>query len=126
MNRVGKISRLTLGLLLVIFGINGFTGFMGDRILPTDALRIIEEIDNMVFVIPFMSTMAIISGMMLLINILIPVAVTISVMLMIPVLLYHLLYHPRGSMFVIIGVVAVILVIIDYRLFFKGIFRRNP
>ncbi len=121
MKRAGKIARLTLGLLLIIFGLHGFTGFMGERILPLEAVSALECLSAIGYIIPFLSGLAILSGVMLVANILVPVVISIATTLVVAVLLFHLTLHPRGILFAIIAIAAAIVVIIDHKEGFRSI-----
>ncbi len=121
MERVGKVSRLTTGLLLIIFGIQGFTGFMGERVLPVEAVRALECLEMLRFVIPLLSTLAVLTGALLLANLFVPVAISIAIVLIISTLLFHLSFHPKGILFAAIGFIASILVVIDHAKAFAAI-----
>jgi putative oxidoreductase len=125
MEKAGKIARLTLGLLMIIFGINAFTGFMGERILPEIAGIAIRLIESLAFVKPLMASLAILSGLMLLADLLVPVAVTVALILIIAVLSFHVMYHPRGMMYAVLAFLAAIAVVYDYRREFRQMLRRD-
>ncbi len=125
MLKAGKIARLTLGLLLLIFGINGFTGFMGERVLPEPALYAFGLVNDLSFLIPFLSVTAILTGIMLLADLLIPVAVSLALAQIAGVITFHLIYYPKGIMFAVLGFVAAVVVIYDYKKSFKRILRRD-
>ncbi len=121
MTKVGKIARLTLGLLLLIFGLNGLLAFMGERILPPDAEVALQMIDNLIIIRPLMSSFAILTGIMLLADILVPVALSVALIMIVSAIMYHMFFYPKGSMFAFLGLIAAIVVIYDYRQVFRRI-----
>lgn len=122
---VGKVARLTLGLLLVIFGLQGLTGFMGERMLPEMAREALIMIENLRFVQLYISVLTIISGIMLLIDKLVPVAASIALVIVVSAILFHVMFHPKGIMFALLGLVACGVLIYDYRKEFRSIISRD-
>jgi hypothetical protein len=125
MIKAGKVARLTLGLLLLLFGIHGLTGFMGERILPFEAVDALNHMQAVGFIIPFLSILAALTGILLLSNLLVPIGVSIGFVLIVAVMIFHIQYHPRGIMFAIIALMAAIVVIYDHRDHFLSIARRD-
>jgi putative oxidoreductase len=125
MIKVGKVARLTLGLLLLLFGIHGLTGFMGERMLPLDASEALNHLQEVGFILPFLSILAVISGILMLTNVLVPIGVAIGLILIVAVIIFHIQYHLRGIMFAAIAFIAAIVVIYDYKDLLKGIARRD-
>ena len=122
---VGKVARLTLGLLFVLFGLQGLTGFMGERMLPEIANNAIEMIDGLLFVRPFLALLTILTGILLLADRLVPVAAGVGFVIILAAIIYHVVFHPKGIMFALLGLIAWGVLIYDYRREFRMIFMRE-
>jgi putative oxidoreductase len=124
MKRAGKIARLTLGLLLIIFGIHGFTGFMGERIVPYEAGMALQCLDSLGFLFPMLSLLAVLTGTLLVANLFVPIAVTTAIVMIIGVIVFHLKFYPGGIMFAAIGFVAAVVVVWDSSGTFRMVMHR--
>jgi len=125
MKRAGKIARLTLGLLLIIFGIHGLTGFMGDRIVPYDASMALQCLDSLVFLFPMLSILAVLTGTLLVANLLVPIAAILALVMIIGIMIFHLMYYPGGIMFAAIAFVGAIVVVWDHAGAFRLVMHRR-
>jgi putative oxidoreductase len=122
MKIVTTISRLLLGLLFAVFGLNGFLPFIST--LPPSGVA--GQFFGALFVsnclVPIFA-LQVISGILLLVNRFVPIALTILGPVIANILLFHVLMNPAGLG---PGVLAAILwgvVFASVRSAFAGIFQ---
>jgi putative oxidoreductase len=119
-----NISRFLLGLIFLIFGLNGFLHFIP---MPPPS-GVAGQFIGALFVskhLLVVSALQVISGALLLINRYVPVAVTILGPIIVNILLYHVLMNPTGLGLALLVAVLWGLVFVSVRSAFAGIFQQR-
>jgi hypothetical protein len=119
-----NISRFLLGLIFLIFGLNGFLHFIP---MPPPS-GVAGQFIGALFVskhLLVVSALQAISGALLLINRYVPVAVTILGPIIVNILLYHVLMNPTGLGLALLVAVLWVLVFASVHSAFAGIFQQR-
>ncbi len=116
------ISRLLLGLVFFVFGLNGFLHFIPTPPLPpTPAGRFISALleSHYVFVV---SGVQLVCGVLLLVNRYVPLALTLLGPVIVNILFYHLLMDRMGLPMAIVVVILWVILFLRHRQHFSGLF----
>ena len=108
-----KIVRIVLGIILVVFGLNKFIGFIPLPDLPEKAGAFMGSLGDTGYVLPFVGTLEIAIGTMLLLKKWIAFALVVLVPISLNILLFHLFLDIPGLS------VAVLVVVFNATLIFK-------
>jgi putative oxidoreductase len=122
MKIVTHLSRFLLGLIFLVFGLNGFLHFI--PMSPPSGVA--GQFLGALFVskhLLVVSTLQVISGALLLINRYVPLALTILAPIVVNILLYHLLMNPTGLELAFFVTVLSGVVFASVRSAFAGIFQ---
>jgi putative oxidoreductase len=85
MERIQTIARITLGLILIVFGANGFGNFL-DLDMPSQAAQVYESIGYLVM---YVKMFEILIGLALVFNVFVPLALIILTPISLNILLFH-------------------------------------
>ena len=126
MKIVTLICRLLLGLIFVVFGLNGFLHFIPQPPMPSGlaADYFAVMVKSHFMVLPF--ALQIVGGVLLLLNRFVPLALVLLGPVIVNILLFHALMAPAG---IIPGLVVTILwsvVFFRVRSAFGSIFEPHP
>jgi len=125
MKIVALIARILLGLIFVVFGLNGFLNFIPQpQMPPGDMLTFLTVVSKTHYMVPVFA-LQVIGGALLLIGIFVPLGLTLLAPILFNVLVFHILLNPSG---IVPGAVATVLWLIlffAYRQYFAGIFTAN-
>ena len=125
MKIVALIARILLGLIFVVFGLNGFLNFIPPpQMPPGDMLTFLTVVSKTHYMVPVFA-LQVIGGALLLIGIFVPLGLTLLAPILFNVLVFHILLNPSG---IVPGAVATVLWLIlffAYRQYFAGIFTAN-
>ena len=116
------ISRLLLGLIFFVFGLNGFLQFMNMGPMPTG---LAGQFIGALFQSHYLWVVAglqVVGGALLLINRYVPLALVLLGPVIVNILLYHLLLNPTGMIMAVVVAVLWFIVFYAYRQYFSGIF----
>lgn len=121
MKIVSLIARLLLGLEFLVFGLNGFLGFL-HMPMPTGLagqyMMVLFGSHYSVLVFGFQ----VIAGALLLANLFVPLAATILAGILVNILAYHVTMAPEGLPLALITTVLWLLVFVSVRKAFAGLF----
>ena len=119
------IARFLLGLIFLVFGLNGFLHFIpmsapssGTAGQFVGALLV----SNYLVVVFFFQ---LISAVLLLINRYVPLALTLLAPIIVNILLFHILMAPSGLLLAIVVTVLWIVVFLSVRSAFAGLFQQR-
>jgi putative oxidoreductase len=125
MKYIPLVSRLLLGLMFFVFGLNNILGFIHLPLPSGDALTwmgILHAHNYMTFVGVIMT----IAGLLLLVGRFVPLALTLIAPVIVNILLYHALLWPHGIAPAIIALVLEVVLLIAYHRSFAPLFAPNP
>ena len=116
------ISRILLGLIFVVFGLNGFLNFLNMGPMPTGLagqfLGALAQ-SHYFFVV---AALQVVGGVLLLVGRYVPLALVLLGPVIVNILLYHFLMFPSGMQLAIVVTILWVIVFISHRQYFSGIF----
>jgi putative oxidoreductase len=115
------ISRLLLGLIFLVFGLNGFLQFI--HLPPPPAMG--GQFFGLLFASHYyvvIFALQVIAGVLLLVNRFVPLALTILAPILVNIFFFHLLMAPAGLPLAIVVAILWIIVTVRHKLYFSGIF----
>jgi putative oxidoreductase len=120
------VARYLLGLIFTVFGLNGFLNFIHQP-PPTNplALQFFGAISASHFA-AFFFALQVLGGLLLLSGFFVPLALTLLAAELYNILAFHLTMAPGSIAPALVACVLWILVFLQYRESFKGIFRAKP
>src|SRR5436309_5356365 len=122
MKIVTLIARLLLGLIFVVFGLNGFLNFLSMGPMPTGlAGQFIGALflSHYYFVV---AALQVVGGLLLLLNRFVPLALVLLGPVIVNIILYHLFLNPAGIGLAIVVTILWLIVFYGHRQYFAGIF----
>jgi putative oxidoreductase len=115
------ISRLLLGLVFVVFGLNGFLHFIPAELPPGLAGQFVLALMQSHYVL-FVSAIQVISGLLLLVNRYVPLALALLGPVIVNILLFHIFLLPQGLVIAVVVAILWFILFFRYREYFAGIF----
>ena len=122
MKILNKVSRFLLGLIFLIFGLNGFLHFIP---MPPPS-GVAGQFFGALFVSNYLVLifgLQVISGALLLVNRFVPLALTILAAIIVNILLFHVLMNPAGLGLAVFAAILWGVVFASVRSAFAGIFQ---
>jgi len=122
MKTVVLIARLLLGLIFVVFGLNGFLNFLSMGPMPTGlAGQFIGALfqSHYYFVV---AGLQIVGGLLLLVNRFVPLALVLLGPVIVNILLYHMFLNPAGIALALLVTILWFIVFYGHRQYLSGIF----
>lgn len=119
------IARLLLGLIFVVFGLNGFLNFIDMGPMPTGLAGQFISALFLSHYIWVVAALQVVGGALLLVNRFVPLALVLLGPVIVNIICYHVFLHPSGA--VPAAVVTVLWFIVFYakRQYFAGIFTQR-
>ena len=122
MKILNKVSRFLLGLIFLIFGLNGFLHFIPMPPPSGVAGQFFGALFVSNYLVPIFG-LQLVSGVLLLINRFVPLALTILAAIIVNILLFHVLMNPAGLGLAVLVAVLWSVVFASVRSAFAGIFQ---
>lgn len=122
MRIVAMIARLLLGLMFVVFGLNGFLQFLNMGPMPTG---LAGQFMGALFQSHYywvVAALQIAGGALLLVNRFVPLGLVLLGPVIVNILLYHLFLNPSGAVNAIVVTILWFIVFYAHRQSFAGIF----
>lgn len=119
------VARYLLGLMFTVFGLNGFLHFLPQS-PPANplAMQFLVAVSASHFA-EFFFAVQLLGGLLLLFGVFVPLALTLLAAVLYNILAFHLTMAPGSIPPALVACVLWILVFLQYRESFKGIFSRN-
>jgi len=118
-------ARLLLGLICVVFGLNGFLNFLSMGPMPTG---LAGQFIGALFLSHYywaVAAVQIIGGVVLLVNRFVPLGLVLLGPVIVNILLYHLFLNPAGIGLAIFVTILWFIVFYGHRQYFSGIFAQH-
>jgi putative oxidoreductase len=119
------VARYLLGLIFTVFGLNGFLNFIHQPPPNPGALQFFIVVSTSHFA-AFFFAMQVLGGLLLLSGYFVPLALTVLAAELYNILAFHLTLAPATIPPALVAAVLWILVFLQYRDSFKGIFIAKP
>ena len=122
MKILNKVSRFLLGLIFLIFGLNGFLHFIPMPPPSGVAGQFFGALFVSNYLVPIFA-LQLISGVLLLVNRFVPLALTVLASIIVNILLFHLHMAPGGLPLALLVTALWLLVFLSVRSAFEGLFQ---
>jgi putative oxidoreductase len=122
MKIVVLIARLLLGLIFVVFGLNGYLNFLNMGPMPTG---LAGQFMGALFASHYywvIAALQIAGGVLLLVNRFVPLALVLLGPVIVNIILYHVFLNPSGALFAVVVTVLWFIVFYAKRQYFSGVF----
>lgn len=106
MNKVILVSRLLLGLIFFVFGLNKFLGFMQPPAPSPQGAEFLGALFQAGYFFPFLGVVEVLCGAALLTGLFVPLALLVLAPVVLNIVLYHLFLDPSG---IALGLIALVL-----------------
>jgi putative oxidoreductase len=127
MKIVTLIARLLLGLIFVVFGLNGFLNFLSMGPMPSGLAGQFLGALAQSHYFHFVAAIQIIGGVLLLVNRFVPLALVILGPVIVNIISYHVFLNPIGIAVALFVAILWLIVFYSHRQYFSGIFtQRTP
>jgi putative oxidoreductase len=116
------VARLLLGLMFVVFGLNGFLNFINMGPLPTGLAGqfiIALAVSHYFWVV---AGLQVVGGVLLLVNRYVPLGLVLLGPVVVNIVLYHVFLNPTGLGMALAVAVLWLIVFYGHRQYFSGIF----
>ncbi|WP_437682057.1 hypothetical protein [Sorangium sp. So ce131] len=91
------VARVLLGLMLFVFGLNGFLGFIPPPAVPERAAAFLEALTATGYMVPLIKGVEVAAGALLLANRFVPLALVLVAPNVVNIVLFHLVLAPGGA-----------------------------
>jgi putative oxidoreductase len=116
------IARLLLGLIFVVFGLNGFLNFLNMGPMPTGLAGQFIGALALSHYFWVVAALQVIGGALLLVNRFVPLGLVLLGPVIVNILLYHIFLNPSGVALAIVVTILWLIIFYGYRQYFSGIF----
>jgi len=116
------VARLLLGLIFLVFGLNGFLNFLSMGPMPAG---LAGQFIGALFLSHYfwvVAALQIVGGVLLLLNRFVPLALVLLGPIIVNILLYHLFLNPAGIALALVVTILWFIVFYGHRQHFSGIF----
>lgn len=98
MNKVFLGSRIVLGLIMLVFGLNGFLNFLPPQPPPPEAaMGFIMGLVNTGYMMKLVKAIEVAVGIMLLLNVMSALSLILIAPIVVNILLFHIVLAPEGA-----------------------------
>ena len=115
-------ARLILGLGFLVFGLNGFLQFMANPPVTPEAGALLGAFAKTGYFFPMIKIIEILTGVMLLANILAPLAAVLMAPVLVGITTIHLFLNPAGIPMMVLLHVLHGIIVYGYRGYYKELF----
>lgn len=120
-NHLVTAARVLLGLIFVVFGLNGFLGFLPMPELPGPAGAFIGALAATGYMIPLIKGTEVVAGALLLANRLTPLSLVVLAPVVVNIVLFHGVLAPEGMALPLIVLALELFLAWSYRDSFRAV-----
>lgn len=124
-DKLPTVSRIALGLIFTVFGLNGFFGFIPQPPPPAAAAAFGGALAASGYFFPLLKSVEIVAGVLLLTRVAVPFALTVLAPIVINILFFHLFLAPAGLPLALVVLAAEVHLAWTYRSAFAPLFERE-
>lgn len=106
MNAVATVARLLLGLVFLVFGLNGFLHFIPNQAIPDPAMAFFGALAATGYMLPLIFATQVIGGVLLLAGMYVPLGLALLAPVIVNIFLFHV-FLARGGLPIAIIVAAI-------------------
>jgi uncharacterized membrane protein YphA (DoxX/SURF4 family) len=122
---VALIARILLGLLFVVFGLNGFLHFIPQPPMPPgDVTTFFTVLTTSGYMMPVFA-LQLIGGALLLVGRFVPLGLALLGPVVVNILLVHFLLEPKGRPLAAVTALLWLVIFAAYHKYFAGVFTAN-
>ena len=125
MKKVVLIARILLGLIFLVFGLNGLLHFLKMPPMTGDAGLFVGVMAQHGYM-SFVAVLQVIGGVLLLVGRYVPLGLVLLSPIIVNVLLFHALLAPEGIVPGLLTAILDLFLLWAYRLSFRGLFDAAP
>ena len=122
MKIVTLIARLLLGLIFVVFGLNGFLNFLNMGPMPSGLAGQFIGALALSHYYWVVAALQVAGGALLLVNRFVPLGLVLLGPVIVNIVLYHVFLNPTGIGLAVVVVILWLIVFYRHRQYFSGIF----
>jgi len=122
MKIVTLIARLLLGLIFVVFGLNGFLNFLSMGPMPSGLAGQFIGALALSHYYWVVAALQVAGGALLLVNRFVPLGLVLLGPVIVNIVLYHVFLNPSGIALAVVVVILWFIVFYGHRQYFSGIF----
>jgi uncharacterized membrane protein YphA (DoxX/SURF4 family) len=119
-------SRLLLGLVFLVNGLNGFLHFMPMPAMPADALAFAGALMKTGYIFPILKTFEVAAGALLLAGVAVPFALTLLAPIIVNIAAFHMFLAPAAVPMVAVLLATELHLAWTHRAAFAPLFARKP
>jgi len=116
------IARLLLGLIFVVFGLNGFLNFLSMGPMPSGLAGQFVGVLVMSHYFWVVAALQVAGGALLLVNRFVPLGLVLLGPVIVNIILYHVFLNRTGIALAIVAAILWLIVFYAHRQYFSGIF----
>ena len=117
------VSRILLGLIFFVFGLNGFLNFIPLPDVPETADLFLKGLGNAVYFFPLLKVAEILGGLALLMNRFVPLTLIILAPINLQIFLFHIFLAPGGLAMAMLMIVIHFLLAYHHRESYEELFK---
>lgn len=97
-NKLALVSRILLGLVFTVFGLNGFLNFIPMKQAPSEQMmKFATALQETGYMFPLVKGLEVVCGLALLSGFFVPLALTLLAPIIVNIVLIHTLLEPSGA-----------------------------
>lgn len=112
MKKLATASRILLGLMFVVFGLNGFLQFLPQPPLPEPAMQFLGSLIQSGYLFTLVKALEVIAGLMLLTNFQVPLAQLLLAPIVVNIFLFHFFFTGPLSALANVPIILVVFMMI--------------
>jgi putative oxidoreductase len=124
MKTISMLARVLLGLVFLVFGLNGFLTFIPAGPMPAGAVQFITAMSQSHYM-TVVFTLELISGAMLLSGQFVPLALAVLAPVIVNIVLFHAFMAPQGLPVAAFVTILWLLAAYRFRSLFSGLLRQH-
>jgi uncharacterized membrane protein YphA (DoxX/SURF4 family) len=124
MKIVSLLARVLLGLVFLVFGLNGFLAFIPAGPMPTEAVQFVTAMAQSHYM-AVVFTLELISGVLLLAGQFVPLALAVLAPVIANIVLFHAFMAPQGLPIAAFVTILWLLAAHQFRSIFSGLLRQR-